>query len=312
MQKDNLEALRTFKLQSLPDLDVVTLGALELLDESPLPQVDFEKFKRPVALGSVNGFITSQILFEGTNALFADENSYAATLDNNPDIDGAFLLSASGSKHAIELAEALHKRGIETVLLTNNPDAPAKETVGEHNTHVFPKNREPYTYNTSTYMSIMLAKTGENPEAIWKFIEEEVVPVLPKNIAEYNAYVFIVPPQFEHIRPMLRTKYDELFGPYVVGRAFTTEEMKHAKTVVKSPKECFISFGEKNARFGEPQTRINVPLPPHADYVAMMAVSYYVVGQIQKGKPGYFKGRIAEYCREASDIFGKELTPIVE
>ena len=309
--KDNLEILKNFKLDTLPDLDVVALGALELFQESPSPQVNFDQFQKPLVLGSVGALAASEMIFEGTNAVIADETTYKDIISAG-DFDGAFLLSASGSKHAIEMAEALNERSIQTVLITNNKDAPAKEIVGEVHTHVFPKNREPYTYNTSTYMGMVLSKTGENPEQIYEFILDEVKKVIPKNIGEYNAYVFIVPTALQHFRSLVRIKFDELFGPYVVGRAFTTEEMKHAKTVVQSEKELFISFGSADYYHTPKQKRLNVPLPPHADYAAMMAVGYYTIGQIQKGKPGYFKGRIREYCQEASEIFGKELSPIVE
>ena len=312
MGKDNLEALRTFDLQSLPDLDVVTLGALELLDETPLPQVDFTAFKRPLVVGSGNAAVTGKILFSEVDAIFADESSYAEKLDTIDSIDGAVLISASGSKHAVGIAEALQKRSLSTILLTNNTDAPAMEVVGEHNTHVFPKNREPYTYNTSTYMGMLLSKTGENPEEIHAFIENVVHQSLPANLGSFDAYYLTVPDRFTLVREMFATKFDELFGPRLMGRIFTLEQTKHAKTVIPMEKELFISFGEQNTDFGLRQNRLNVPLPERADFVAMMAIGYYVIGQIQKAKPAYFKGRVVEYCREISEVFGKEITPIVE
>lgn len=312
METSNLETLKDFDIDSLPDLDVVTLGALELFAATELPQVDFGEFKKPLVVGSVGAYAASTIVFNNTSAVLADESSYTGALETNPDIDGAFLLSASGSKHAIELAKELMKRNIPTRLITNNKVAPALGIVGTENTFVFPKNREPYTYNTSTYMGMIFARTKESPEAIHQFIEEQVKDLIPKNIGEYGAYVFIVPPYFHNVRKQFLIKYDELFGPYAVGRAFTTEEMKHAKTVVTSPKEVFISFGEKDPQAHLRSNYVHIPLPEGADYAAMMAIAYYTVGRIQAGKPAYFKGRIREYCREASEIFGNELKPIVE
>jgi len=48
------------------------------------------------------------------------------------------------------------------------------------------------------------------------------------------------------------------------------------------------------------------------DYGAMLAVSYFVVGNIQKANPPYFKNGIEAYVATASKIFGQTLTPIVE
>lgn len=312
MTKTHLETLENFKLNSLPDLDVVTLGALELLAETPLPQVDFSRFKRPIVVGSGNAAVTGTLLFSEVDAVFADESSYEDTLDRVSAIDGAVLISASGSKHAVGIAEALQKRSLETILLTNNTNAPAKDVIGEVNTFVFPKNREPYTYNTSTYMGMLLSKTGEDPEAIYDFILNEVAPILPSNFKNYDAYYLMVPDRFTLVREMFATKFDELFGPRLMGRIFTEEQTKHAKTVIAMDSEVFVSFGEENKYFGTRANRIHIPLPEHADYVAMMAIGYFVIGQLQKNKPAYFKGRIAEYCREISDIFGQEINPIVE
>lgn len=312
MTTDNYKELQKFDLHSLPDLDVVTLGALELMNQTRLPQVDFDLFKRPLVVGSGNAAVTGKLLFSDIDAVFADESSYMQKLDSVDTIDGAVLISASGSKHAVEIAEELKRRSLPVMLLTNNQSAPAKEIVGEVHTYVFPKNREPYTYNTSTYMGMLLSKTGENPEELHDFVLNTVNKALPANLCEYDAYYLTVPDTFTLVREMFATKFDELFGPRLMGRIFTLEQTKHAKTVIPMEKELFISFGERNEHFGLHNNRLYIPLPERADFVAMMAIGYYVIGKIQKGKPGYFKGRIAEYCREASDIFGKEITPIVE
>ena len=53
---------------------------------------------------------------------------------------------------------------IATILFTTNKDAPAKKFVKK--TLVFPKQREPYTYNTTTYLSMILASTKETTKKI--------------------------------------------------------------------------------------------------------------------------------------------------
>ncbi len=306
------ERLKTFTENDLPDLDEVVLGALELFAETPVPEIDFQAFARPLVVGSGNAAVTGRLLYSHVDAVYADESSYVEKLDTYPDIDGAILISASGSKHALPIAAELERRQIKTILLTNNPEAPAKERLIKDDVFVFPKNREPYTYNASTYMGMLLSKTGEDTEAIIKFIESTIKPKLPSNLANYGAYYFIIPEKFNVMGEMIGTKFNELFGPRVMGRIFTLEQTKHAKTVINLETELFVSLGEENVLFGKPENRLHIPLPLDANYVAFMAISYYFVGQLQKQLPPYFKNRIAQYAHETSQLFGSTIKVIVK
>jgi hypothetical protein len=304
--------MRTFTKESLPELDVVALAALELFETIDLPTLDYNQFKRPLVVGSGNAAVAGKLLFDDVDAVFADESSYIQKLSAIPTIDGAFLISASGSKHAITVSTDLKQRGIPTVLLTNNADAPAREIVGSENTFVFPKNREPYTYNTSTYMGMLLAKTNEDVNLLSDFIKAEVLPRVPADLSTYDAIYFIVPEVFTEMREMFQTKFNELFGPKLMARVFTLEQTKHAKTVIPIERELFVSFGVENVLFGKPEHRVFIPLPEGADYAAMMAVGYVFVGQIQKQFPQYYKERVEAYCRETSEAFGSKISVIVE
>ena len=196
--ESNLAALASFTEENLPTLDVVTLGALELFYTEATPQMNFNKFARPLVVGSGNAASVGKLLFDDVDAVFADESSYLQKLSSIKAIDGAFVLSASGSKHAVEIVKELTERNIPTILLTNNPDAPAKEFLPESSVCVYPKNREPYTYNTSTYMGMLLSKTHEDAEELSLFIEREVLPKLPSNFSSYSAFYLIVPSLFTH------------------------------------------------------------------------------------------------------------------
>jgi len=308
----NEELLHTFTTESLPDLDVVTLGALELFTHTDVPDVDFTQFKRPLVVGSGNAAVTGKLLFDSVDAVFADETSYVQKLSVIDSIDGAFLLSASGGKHAIEIARLLKEKNISTVLLTNNENAPAKEFLSEDKVHVFPKNREPYTYNTSTYMGMILSKTCENPDEILAYISTIVDPLLPTNFLSYDAFYFMVPEHFADVRELFKTKFDELFGPKLMSRIFTYEQTKHAKTVIGSDKELFVSFGIDNTIFGNPHNRLHVPLPIDCDYATIMAIGYYFIGHIQKQLHPYYKERIVDYIEETSTAFGSKMNVIVE
>ena len=307
----NIETLKNFTVKNIPNLDVAVLGALELFVSAKLPEYSV-KFKKPLVVGSVNAAFTGRVLFSDRDVVFADESNFLDKLNNIKGIDGAILISASGSKHAILIARELKKRNITTFLITNNENAPAKKYIVKENLFVFPKNREPYTYNTSTYMGMMFGHTHEDPAHIYNFILKKTQKEIKKDFAKYDAYYLLVPEKFSEMKGMFLTKFDEMFQPAVSGRVFTFEESKHAKTVVRSDKELFISFGEENKYYGPVKNRMHITLPREINYAGFLAIVYYVLGKVQGAYPPYFQKGIAAYCKKASEFFGYEIKPIVE
>ncbi len=307
-----LETLASFGLENMPTLDVVVLGALELFEQDGIPRLPQLPEGQILIVGSVNAAAAGRIVGEKRNAIFADESDYKDILAKSNSVQAAVLISASGGKHAIEIARHLKQKNIRTILITHNLNALAKEYIEPADVVIFPKNREPYTYNTSTYLGVILASTQEDPHAIRSYIENTVAPAIPENLTNFDAFYITVPSHFRHMVPMLMAKFDELFAPRVSGRVFTVDHAKHATTVVKSSTEFFISLGEDKILFGPPENRLVIPLPPNASYGFLMAVSYYVIGCIQKQHPPYFKEGIVEYCNRASTLFGQEISPIVE
>lgn len=295
----------------LPDLDVCVLNALRLFADpsTKLPKIDFDAFERPLVVGSGNAAATGRIMFADKDAVFADESTYESRLDAVPSIDGVMLLSASAGKHAPIIAKNVKQRGLPVILLTCNPHPAAGPDVDE--VHIFPSLPEPYTYNTSTYMGMILAKTQENPRAILSHIKRFVDPALRSScidFANFNAFFILVPEEFDLIRPMLNTKFVELFGRRVARDIFTWEQAKHATRVVEADAELFISFGRKN-EWGK--YRLHIPLPKKADYVAMMAVGYYVIGKIQAQKLPWFKESIVKFCNETAKAIWKKPLPVI-
>lgn len=301
----NTKTPQTFTIGNLPDLDTVVLWALELFQNTSLPDTTVP-FRRPLVVGSGNAEATGRIIFAANDAVFASESSYLQALSKTPDIDGAIVISASGSKHAIEIAKTLKERDLPMVIFTNNTSAPAASFFEPENVRIFPKNREPYTYNTSTYLGMILADTGEDSLAIKRFIESTLNSELIPTLSAASAFTFILPSEYSEIRAMLRTKFDELFGPKVMGRFFIPEELKHAKTVVSDPDELFINF--TNISTDRNELRLSLP----EGYAGALATAYFLVGLIQQSKPSYFKNNIIRYCDEASAFFNQEIKPIVE
>ncbi len=292
--------------KSFVNLDDCVISALELFMEKNVPSLNLDNCRRPVIVGSGNAAVTGRILFEGSDVIFADESTYEPKLKY---ADGVVLISASGKKHAVVIAKHLRDNhpGLEARLLTCNADAPSIEYFNPENVFVFPKQPEPYTYNTSTYMGMILGKTHEDPENILGFLRREIRPRVPENLGRYDAYYMIVPERFDNVREMFLTKFDELFCPMIPGRAFTSEQSKHAKSIAPNDKELFVSIGYDNQIFGT--NRLNLPLSDEADYAAIMAVGYYFLGHVQRQNPSWFKDNIINYCKRASELFGQNLEP---
>lgn len=314
MNDTNIRILNTFTLKDIPDLDVAVLGALELFEKEPVPAIDLSVYARPLIVGSGNAEATGRIIFEDVDAIFASESNFEAKLKNIQSIDGVVIVSASGGKHAPIIAQVAKRYGKHVSLITTSRSSPAGGEIDrEHpyDEYVFPKNREPYTYNTSTYMGMILGRTKENPAAIRRFIEKQVDTLSFPDFSHFAKYYLIVPARFSGIVRMLEVKFIELFGRNVARDVETAEYVRHATTVAPSD-ELFIAFGEENTTWGDQEKRLFVPLPEDAQYAAMMAVGYYTVGKIQKSQPPYFKNNIARYTEEASRVFDQPIRPIVE
>ncbi len=300
-EKKNYDIMQTFSLKNIPDLDVCVLGALELFSDKKLPKIKIPSGKLLV-VGSGNALATGKIIFRNHDAVFASESDYEEKLRHFK-FNVGVVISASGSKHAPGIVKKMKSKKIKTFLITNTGDAPASKFASK--TFVLPKQREPYTYNTSTYLSMIFASEPENFGDIYKHLNKIKVPSMKR----YDSFYLMLPKEFDAVREMLVTKFDELFGPMVLGRVYTTEQTKHAKTVTPSNKELFISFGEKNNIYGK--NRLFIPLPKDCGFGGMIATAYYVIGQIQKQKEPYFKKNIEKYTKESSRIFKQEIKPIV-
>ncbi len=305
-----------FTVRNIPNLDICVLAALELFSSAKIPIIKVP-YKRPMVVGSGNAAATGKILFEKTDAVFADESTFEIKLKNIKKIDGVVLISASGSKHAPIIAKSAKRYKKHVTLITNTKDSQAHKFLDmkhKYDEYLFPKNREPYTYNTSTYMGPILGLTKEDPKKIMQFIKSKVDKVKLPPFKKYKGYYLAVPEQFEGVIRLLNVKFIELFGRKISRDIETFEYIPHATTVVPS-NELFITFGHKLDKKAKPlisKNHLHIPLPKNADYAAMMAIGYYVIGKIQASHPAWFKQNIQGYMKKASKVFGKQMKAIVE
>lgn len=285
--------------ENIMSLDQNVLLALDFFTKNKPPTLDIKKFKKPFVVGSGNAYNTGLILFSQSAAIFADESDFKEKIAayeeeiGNGLVRDAVVISASGGKDSVWEIELAKKYGLNTTLLTTKAQSDAAKIADE--VKVYKSIAEPYTYNTSTYMGMILSATGENPARIKEYIESLNFPA---NFDNYKTYSFVVPDKFKNICPMLDIKDGELFGPHSTIRAFPQGHARHAKFVIRSKDELVMSLGQKNEFFGDPEGRMDIELAENIDFAGIMAATYYVVGRIQASKHPYFKENIGNYVSD--------------
>jgi hypothetical protein len=308
---ENIKIIETMNKNNLPDLDIITLGALELFEDQGLPNITLPEFKKPIIAGSGNAKVTANILFSEKNPIFIDENNYQ-NITKQTNTDGAIIFSASGEKHAPIIAKHILSLNIPTYLITCNLNSSTEKLLEKNHTIITPKNKEPYTYNTSTYMGWILAITKEDPKKIREFIEKKVKPTIKENLSNYKGFLLITPNKFEKVNGLFETKFIELFGRRISRDVKTYEELKHAITVVPYNKELCIKFSKGDEVIFNGDI-LEIPIPKNSNYATMMAIGYFVIGNIQKQHYPYFKKNINNYCQKVSQkSFGKNIEVIVK
>lgn len=284
--------------KKLDTLNLSVLKALDFFQNNRPTGLNLKKYPFPIVVGSGNAYNTGVALFSSQKALFANESNFVELLRRyrdlikNKTISHAVIISASGEKDSIWEVKAAKKAGLKTVLLTCSPDSAAAKLSGE--VFSFRKLPEPYTYNTSTYLGMLMAAGGEKAENI---ISSILQLKLPNNYKKYRAYAFILPDEWTAIAPMLEIKKSELFGPKLSIRAFSAGEARHAKFVIRTKEELVISF-EENKFFGDPKSRFEIKPPKTAGLAWAMAVSYFLIGLIQDSNPDYFGQHIKHFCND--------------
>lgn len=297
-------------MEDIINLDEAVINALNLFISSPPPEVNISTFSFPIVVGSGNAYNTGQIIFSSSKAIFADESNFKHTIESfqpliaTQAIDSALIISASGEKDAVWETELAKSYKLNTTLLTCNPESSAAQVADQ--VFAFQKVAEPYTYNTSTYMGMILSTTGESAAEIMSYLTKLK---LPDNFSSHKSFSFILPDNYQPICPMLDIKKSELFGPHLSLRAFSQGHARHAKYVIPSEDELVISLDTDSQYYGHPQHRWQLTLPASASYATVLALTYYIIGKIQASQPPYFKDNIAKYVSDyGPKAYGKKQT----
>lgn len=283
----------------IPTLDSIVLQSLNFFVKTPPPTLDLSAFFLPFVVGSGNALNTGKILFSKQAAIFADESNFRQVVASYEPviakglISDAFVISSSGEKDSVWELELAKKMKLKTTLLTCKPNSTGARFADT--VYTYKSIAEPYTYNTSTYLGMILSSTGEKAQEIMKFIEE--LKLFP-NFDTYTSYAFVLPDAYLSVGPMLEIKGDELFGPHVMIRAFPQGHARHAKFVHPWDKELVITVGDKNIFFGDPAHRWDIAMPAWASFGTVISLTYYLCGLIQRAKPDYFMQHIEAFCTD--------------
>jgi len=282
----------------LPNLNVSVLAGLNFFIKNKPTLLNLKKLAPGFVVGSVNAYHTGKMIFDNQPVFFADEGNFLTQLKiyksliKSGTIKEAVIISASGEKDSTWEIKAAQAAGLKTTLLTCQAESTGVRLADQFFT--FQKSPEPYSYNFSTYLGMILGVTAEKPEKIKKFLKNIK---LPKNFKNYRSFTFILPDRFRPIVDMINVKDDELFGPHSSLRAYSEGNARHAKFICRSEKELVISFGA-NRFFGNQKHRWNLKLPKDANYGLALSISYYIIGFIQTSRPAYFKKGLLEYCQK--------------
>lgn len=295
----------------IPNLDEIVLKTLDFFTQNPPPSFDISNYNFPFVVGSGNAYNTGLILFSEKSAVFADESNFRKIVDpykgaiENKMITQAVVISASGGKDSVWEIELAKQKGLETTLLTTKGESVAAKIADK--LFVFKSIPEPYTYNTSTYMGMIMASTKEAPGEI----KDKILNLnFPENFDSYNAYSFVLPDKFMPVCPMLEIKKSELFGPKLSLRAFSQGHARHAKFVIRDKEELVISVGQKNEYFGAEGSRWDILEIDGLNFAGIMALTYFIVGKIQASKPSYFKDNIKNYVSDyGPKAYGSDTKP---
>jgi len=169
METKNLENENATEAK-IPRLDQMVLNALDSFTSWKYPAKDEIAFsERNIFVGSGSAACAAEMFARKFGGISLNASRYLGFFKRTASRDfNVYIISASGGKDSIPMAEFFKKIELQANLITCNDEAPAKEYC--KNVIVFPAHKEPPTYNTSTYGSMLYWLDGGNPTEIKKDI----------------------------------------------------------------------------------------------------------------------------------------------
>ncbi len=254
-------------------LDFYVSQALDNFDKQPYPQMDIPKSDRNVFIGSGSAFCVAQLFAKKFNGLALNASDYKdfikRAIDRN--LITVYIISASGGKDSIPMAEFLMENGHKPTLITCNPDAPAKNQVAK--IWVFPAFEEPPTYNVSTYGSMIYWLFKEDTGKIKEFIKK----LADLNLRKYHYVFFMAQDQYAPIAEMASRKVAETLE----GLASNSSGFTHGSHgMLRQPdkKRLIVAL---NLDYPFQENIYNIKID---SYLGLLMSAYYLIGKNQTEK----------------------------
>lgn len=259
-------------MEQLPQhLDHFVVEALKAFPTWQYPEVDLPVSDRNVFIGSGSASCAADFFAEKFGGLAFHASNYKKILSRMQDKNFASIniVSASGGKDSLPMADFCQEvLGQKANLITCNPDAPAKEKTAKQ--FVFPAFKEPPTYNTSTYGSMLYWLFKEDSDKILNRLENLTIP----NLREYGYVFFMADDKYATIADMAMRKVAETNQGVAVNAAGFTQG---SHGMLRQPADNRLVF-TINYEYPFPEKKYDLK----ADgYLEAMMLIYYIIGKNQ-------------------------------
>ncbi len=245
-------------------LDKYVLKTLNNLRKWRLPKIEI-KAGFNLFMGSGNAFQTAKIYANHFGGVGADTTYYKQFAKYKDRFDEIIVISASGGKDGLKMAEAF--KGCTLLTCAKNPPAaPFAKKI-----YTFPSMEDPPSYNTSTYASMIRAlNPKEDLSKIRKYIESIKSPDLKK----YSFIPVISADESEPIAQMCATKIRETLGIGSVGKSIA--EGVHGWFLHERKDELAMCLNLSDFPAAKNKLHINYPTN-----LGLLLSAYYIIGKSQ-------------------------------
>lgn len=277
-------------------LDHYVMNFLDNVESFEYPEIEIKKHDNNVFLGSGSAACVAEMFSWKFEGFFLNTSNYQEWFKGRNDRElNIYIVSASGGKDAITMAEFLKENGYKFSLITCNESAPVKELV--ERALVFPSFQDPPTYNTSTYGSMIYWLFKEDP----KKIKEEILKLDIVNFADFEYVFFMADDKYAPIAEMASRKIAESIREIASnGAGFShgshgmLRQPNDKRLVV--PMNLDFDFGDENIY------KLNIN-----SYLGLLMAIYYVIGKNQEQKD--IDNLLADY-KETIEKLGWEIGEI--
>lgn len=253
-------------------LDFYVIKTLNHLEKWGFPRLKIKKQEKNVFMGSGSAACVAKLFVEKFGGTALNISNYKRFFERALKKSfSIYIISASGGKDAINMAEFLKKRKLKANLITCNKNAPAKKLVNK--VFTFPCFKEPPTYNVSTYASMIYWLFGESVKKIKNTIKNIKVP----NLRKHKYIFFLADDKYDIIAEMVSRKTAEtLEGIGSNGDGFSNS----VHGMLRQPnKERLVFCLNQKYPFKENVYELNID-----SYLALMLTTYYIIGKNQTDK----------------------------